>query len=56
MSEAAVCEGGMVQTPTPPPTKTGRKFGVAVRLVGKEVGRRKKNNGLGDGYKIFLRP
>ena len=47
-SEAAVRGGAMVQTPTPP-TKTGRKFGVAVRTIGKEVGRCRINNGLGDG-------
>ena len=54
-AEAAVREGAMVQTP-PPSTKTGRKFGAVVRTVGKKVGRRRKNNGLGDGDKIFVRP
>ena len=39
----AVHKGAMVQTPNPP-TKTGRKFGAAVRTVGKEVGRRRKND------------
>ena len=53
--EAAVCEGEMVQTPNPP-TNTGRKFGAAVRTFGKEVGRRRKNNVLGDGEKVFVRP
>ena len=55
MAEAAAREGGMVQTP-PPPTKTGRKFGAAVRTVRKEVGRRRKNDGLGDGENIFVKP
>ena len=49
MAEAAVRKGVMVQAPTPPPTNTGRKFGAAVGTVGKEVGRRRKNYGLGDG-------
>ena len=40
---------------TKPPTNTGRKFGPAVRPVGKEVGRSRKNDGLGDGDKIFVR-
>ena len=53
-AEAAVCEGGMVQTPNPP-TKTGRKLGAADRTFGKEVGWRRRNNGLGDGDKIFVR-
>ena len=40
--EAEVREGGMVTTPTPPPTtKTDRNCGVAARTVGKEVGRRR---------------
>ena len=47
-AEATVREGAMVQTP-PPPTKTKRKFGMAVRTVGKEVGRRRKKDGLGMG-------
>ena len=54
-TETAVHEGAMVQIPIPP-TKTGRKFGAAVRTVGKEVGRRRKNDGFGDGEKIFVRP
>ena len=49
-AEAVVCEGAMVQTPTPH-TKTGRNFGAAVRPARKEVGRRIKNDGLGDRYK-----
>ena len=47
-----VREGAMVQTPTPP-TKKGRKFGAAVRTVGKEVGWRINNDGLG-GRKRYL--
>ena len=54
-AEAVVREGDMVQTKNPP-TKTGRKFGAAVRTFGKEAGRRRKNDGLGDGEKIFVRP
>ena len=54
-AEAAVREGAMVQTPTPP-TKTGSKLGAEVITVGKEVGRRRKNNGLGDAENIFVRP
>ena len=43
--KAEVREGGMVTTPTPPPsTNTGRKCGAAVRSVGKEVGWRRGNN------------
>ena len=38
------------------PTKTGRKFGAAVRNVGKEVYLRRKNAGLEDGENIFVRP
>ena len=49
-AEAAVREGTMVQTPTPP-TKTGRKLGAADRPVAKEVGWRRQNDGLGDGGK-----
>ena len=45
-TEAAVCEGAMVQTPTLP-TKTGRKLGVADRPVAKEVGWSRQNDGLG---------
>ena len=54
-AEAAVRKGAMVQTPTPP-TKTGRKCGAVVRTVRKEVGRIRKNHGLGDGENIFLSP
>ena len=39
----------------PPPTKTGRKLGAADRPVEKEVGRRRWNDGLGDGDEIFVR-
>ena len=46
MAEAAVGEGAMVQTPTPP-TKTDRKLGAADIRVAKEVGRRRQKNGLG---------
>ena len=52
-AEAEVHKGGMVTTTTPPPTKTGRKCGTAVRTVGKEVGWRRRNNSLrgwGKGY------
>ena len=48
MAEAAVREGTIVQTPTPP-TKTGRKIGATDRPVVKEVGWRRRNDGLGDG-------
>ena len=44
-AEAAVREGAMVQTPTPP-TKKYRKLGAAERTVVKEVGRRRRNDGL----------
>ena len=54
-ADLGVREGAMVQTPTPP-TKTGRKLGAADRPVKKEVCRRRQNNGLGDGDKIFSRP
>ena len=54
-AEAEVREGSMVTTPTPL-INTGRKFGAAVRTVGKEVGRRRGNDLLGDGGKIFVRP
>ena len=47
-AEAPVHERAMVQTPTPP-TKTGRKLGAVVRAVGKEVVRRRNNDGLGIG-------
>ena len=49
-AEAAVREGAMVQTP-PPSTKMGRKLGVADRPFAKEVGRRRQNDGWGDGEK-----
>ena len=42
-AEAEVCEGEMVTTPTPP-TKTGRKYGAAVRTFRKEVGWSRGNN------------
>ena len=45
-AEAAVCEGAMVQKPTPP-TNTDRKLGAEDRTVAKEVGRRIRNDGLG---------
>ena len=45
--EAAVHEGAMVQTPTSP-TKTDRKLGAADRTDTKEVGRSRRNNGLGE--------
>ena len=45
-AEAAVREWEMVQTPTPP-TKTDRKLRAADRTVVKEVGRRRRNYGLG---------
>ena len=45
MAEAAVGKGAMVQTPTSP-TKTDRKLGAAVRTEAKEVGRRRRDNGL----------
>ena len=41
--------GVMVQTPTPPPTKTYRRFWAEDRTVAKEGGRRRWNYGLGDG-------
>ena len=44
-AEAAVDEGAMVQTPTPP-TKTDRKLEAAVRTNAKEVGRRRRDDGL----------
>ena len=43
-AEAEVHEGDMVTTPIPPPTKTDRKCGAAIRTVGKEVGRRRGND------------
>ena len=49
-AEAAVHEGAMVQTPTPP-TNMGRKLGAVDRPVTKEVGRRRQNDGFGDGKK-----
>ena len=49
-AEVEVRKGAMFQTPPPPPpTKTGRKCGAVVRTVGKEVGLRRKNDGLGGG-------
>ena len=50
-AEAAVYEGEMVQTPTPP-TKKDRKIGAAERTVAKEVGRSRGNDGLGGWGKI----
>ena len=41
-SEAAVGEGAMVQTPTPP-IMTDRKLGAAVRTNENEVGRRRRD-------------
>ena len=46
-AEAAVREGAMVQTPTPPPTDTDRKLGAADRTDAKEVGWRRRDDGLG---------
>ena len=46
MEEAAVRKGEMVQTPTPT-TKTDRKIGAADRMDAREVGRCRKNDGLG---------
>ena len=46
MEEAAVREGEMVQTPTPP-TKTDRKLGATDRTDAKEVGQRRQNDELG---------
>ena len=45
-AEAAVREWAMVQTPTPP-TNTDRKLRETDRTVVKEVGRRRRNDGLG---------
>ena len=44
-AEAAVGEGAMVQTPTPP-TKTDRKPGAVVRTDAEEVGWRRRDDGL----------
>ena len=44
-AEAAVGKGAMVQTPTPP-TKADRKLGAAVRTDAKEVGWRRRDDGL----------
>ena len=44
-AEAAVGEGEMVQTSTPP-TKTDGKLGSEVRTDGKEVGRRRRDDGM----------
>ena len=52
--EAAVHEGDMVQTPTPP-TNTCRKLRAEDRPVAKEVGWRRRNDGLVDRDKIFVR-
>ena len=41
MAEAEVGVGEMVQPQTPPPTKTDRKLGAAVRTDRKKVGRRR---------------
>ena len=43
-AEGEVGVGEMVQPRTPPPTKTDRKIGVAVRTDRKEVGRSRKIN------------
>ena len=45
-ADVAVGKGAMVQTPTPPPTKTDRKLGAADRTDAKEVGRRRRDDGL----------
>ena len=42
-----VRKGVMVTSPNPPPTKTDRGWGAAVRTVGTEVGRRRKNRLIG---------
>ena len=42
-AEAEVREGVMLTNPTPPPTKTDRECRVAVRTVGTEVVRSRKN-------------
>ena len=56
-AEAVVHEEAMVQTTTPPPpTKTGRKLVSAERPVRKEVGQRRRKDGLVDEDKIFVRP
>ena len=34
-ADVEVHERAMVQTPTPPPTNTGKTFGATVRTVGK---------------------
>ena len=43
-AEAEVGVGEMVQPRTPPPTKTDRKIGAAVRTDRKELGWRRKRN------------
>ena len=48
--EVGVREGGVVQTPTPP-NNTGKKIGAVDIQVAKEVCRRRRNDGLGDGGK-----
>ena len=54
-AEAAMREGAMVLTPTPP-TKAGMRLGAVDRPVRKEVSWGRSNDGLGDGDKIFVRP
>ena len=54
-AEAAVRKGDMVQTTTPH-TKTGRKLVATDRPVGTEVGRSRRNDGLVNRDKIFVRP
>ena len=44
-AEAAVGEGAMVKTPTPP-HQDGHKLGAAERTNTKEVGRRRRDDGL----------
>ena len=51
-------EGEMVQTPTPPPTKTDRKLGAAVRTDAKEVGWRRRDDvlmGMGTSVRPAVR-
>ena len=49
-AEAEVGVGEMVQ-PNPPPTKTDRNLGEAVRTEGKEVGWRRRDDGvMGIGF------
>ena len=50
-------EEEMVQTPTPPPPKTDRKIGVEDRTDVKEVGRRRRDDGLrGMGEPLWGQP